>query len=110
MRVGLADAAQDSPPRRIQCLHPLFPAPPMAFQQLLDLRTSGRGFTDITAQVAALVRGAGSITGLAQVFARHTSCSVLITENADPAVRADLETLAQRWAPDGDPAYRHDTE
>ena len=34
----------------------------------------------------------------------------MITENADPSVRRDLETLAQRWAPDGDPAYRHDTE
>ena len=82
----------------------------MAFQQLLEIRTAGRGFTDITSQVAALVQSAGSITGLAQVFARHTSCSVLITENADPAVRTDLETLAARWAPDGDPAYRHDTE
>jgi secondary thiamine-phosphate synthase enzyme len=40
----------------------------------------------------------------------HTSCSVLITENADRDVRRDLETLARRWAPDGDPAYRHDTE
>ena len=34
----------------------------------------------------------------------------MITENADPSVRRDLETLAGRWAPDGDPAYRHDTE
>ena len=48
--------------------------------------------------------------GIAHVFAQHTSCSVIITENADPTVRRDLETLAQRWAPDGDPAYRHDTE
>jgi secondary thiamine-phosphate synthase enzyme len=35
---------------------------------------------------------------------------VIITENADAAVRRDLETLAARWAPDADPAYRHDTE
>jgi secondary thiamine-phosphate synthase enzyme len=34
----------------------------------------------------------------------------MITENADPSVRRDLETLAVRWAPDADPAYRHDTE
>lgn len=45
-----------------------------------------------------------------QVFVRHTSCSVIITENADPSVRDDLELLAARWAPDADPAYRHDTE
>ena len=48
--------------------------------------------------------------GIAHVFVQHTSCSLVITENADPAVRRDLETLAQRWAPDGDKAYRHDTE
>ncbi len=35
---------------------------------------------------------------------------MIITENADPTVRADLEALARRWAPDADPAYRHDTE
>jgi len=48
--------------------------------------------------------------GIAQIFVQHTSCSVMITENADPAVRDDLETLARRWVPDADPAYRHDTE
>jgi secondary thiamine-phosphate synthase enzyme len=44
------------------------------------------------------------------VFVQHTSCSLLITENADPDVRHDLETIIRRLAPDGDPAYRHDTE
>jgi thiamine phosphate synthase YjbQ (UPF0047 family) len=44
------------------------------------------------------------------VFVRHTSCSVLITENADPAVLRDLELLARRWAPDADPEYHHDSE
>jgi secondary thiamine-phosphate synthase enzyme len=48
--------------------------------------------------------------GLVNVFVQHTSCSVVLTENADPSVRRDLETLAARWAPDGDPAYRHDHE
>src|SRR6185295_12660936 len=48
--------------------------------------------------------------GIVHIFAQHTSCAVVITENADPAVRVDLEMLAQRWAPDGDSAYRHDTE
>jgi len=49
-------------------------------------------------------------TGLAHVFVQHTSCSLTITENADPDVRRDLETLLARLAPDGDPAYRHDLE
>ena len=63
--------------------------------------------TQITRRVAEIV-GRGKIaTGMAHVFVRHTSCSLVITENADPAVRRDLETLAQRWAPDGDPAYLH---
>ena len=82
----------------------------MAYQQGFEIRTRGRGTTEITAEVARLVRSAGIATGIAQVFVQHTSCAVMITENADPAVRRDLETLAARWAPDADPAYRHDTE
>jgi secondary thiamine-phosphate synthase enzyme len=82
----------------------------MAYQAILDLRTRGRGTQDITADVAHIVAGSGINTGIAHVFVQHTSCSLLITENADPAVRQDLETLARRWAPDGDSAYRHDDE
>ena len=82
----------------------------MAYQQGFEIRTRGRGTTEITVEVARLVRSAGIATGIAQVFVQHTSCAVMITENADPAVRRDLETLAARWAPDADPAYRHDTE
>ncbi len=81
-----------------------------AHQQNLDIRTRGRGTQEITADVARIVAASGIATGIAQIFVRHTSCSLLITENADPAVRQDLETLARRWAPDGDPAYRHDDE
>lgn len=82
----------------------------MSYQQSFDIRSRGRGTTEITAEVARIVRAAGIETGIAQVFVQHTSCSVMITENADPAVRRDLETLAARWAPDADPAYRHDSE
>ena len=82
----------------------------MSYQQTFEIRTRGRGTTEITAEVARLARAAGVTTGIAQVFVQHTSCSVMITENADPSVRRDLEALAARWAPDADPAYRHDTE
>jgi secondary thiamine-phosphate synthase enzyme len=82
----------------------------MSCQQSFEIRTRGRGTSEITSEVARIVRAAGVATGIAQVFVQHTSCSVMITENADPAVRRDLETLAARWAPDGDPDYRHDTE
>ena len=79
-------------------------------QSKLEVRTPGRQSVDVTSDVAKLVRDAGIKTGVAHVFVQHSSCSLLITENADPAVRMDLETLARRWAPDGDSAYRHDTE
>ena len=82
----------------------------MAFQKTFDIRTRGRGTNDITAEVARIVAGSGIATGVAQAFVQHTSCSLMITENADPDVLRDLETLAGRWAPDGDSAYRHDTE
>jgi len=82
----------------------------MGHQHRFEVRTRGRSTTEITTEVSRAVRAAGIATGVAHVFVQHTSCSVMITENADPAVRRDLETLAQRWAPDGDAAYRHDTE
>ncbi|MGE5465804.1 MAG: secondary thiamine-phosphate synthase enzyme YjbQ [Ignavibacteria bacterium] len=82
----------------------------MAHQQTIEVRTGGRGTTNITAEVARAARTAGVATGVVHVFVQHTSCALIITENADPDVRRDLETLARRWAPDGDPAYRHDLE
>jgi secondary thiamine-phosphate synthase enzyme len=82
----------------------------MAHQAIIEIPTAARGMSNITARVAEAVAKAGLQTGLAHVFVRHTSCALIITENADPDVRRDLETLAQRWAPDGDPAYHHDLE
>ena len=82
----------------------------MASQQTLQFRTPGRSTLDITAEVRRVVRAAGVGVGLVNVFVQHTSCSLTVTENADASVRHDLETLARRWAPDGDTAYRHDDE
>jgi secondary thiamine-phosphate synthase enzyme len=82
----------------------------MAYQKTLSILTRGRGSLEITTEVSRIVSAAGIGTGLAHVFVQHTSCSLVITENADPSVRHDLEALARRWAPDGDSAYRHDTE
>jgi secondary thiamine-phosphate synthase enzyme len=65
---------------------------------------------NITGRVAEFVAMSNKPSGVVHVFVQHTSCSLSITENADPDVRRDLEMLAQRWAPDGDSAYRHDTE
>lgn len=82
----------------------------MTFQDIFEISTVGHGASEITAEVTRIVRAAKIERGIAHVFAQHTSCSVIITENADPTVRSDLEMLAQRWAPDGDAEYHHDTE
>jgi secondary thiamine-phosphate synthase enzyme len=82
----------------------------MIEQQTLEFRTPGRGTTEITVQVARSVAESGIRKGLCTVFLQHTSASLILCENADPDVRRDLETLLSRLAPDGDPAYVHDTE
>ena len=82
----------------------------MAYQTTLEFSTPGRGTRDITRDVAAVVAASHLQCGLAHVFVQHTSCSLLLTENADSDVRRDLETIIGRLAPDGDPAYRHDAE
>jgi secondary thiamine-phosphate synthase enzyme len=75
-----------------------------------EVRTRGRGFVDIGESLRRALRESGLREGLALVFTRHTSCSLLISENADPEVRADLERFFARMVPDGDPLFRHDAE
>ena len=82
----------------------------MVYQQALQIRTRGRGTTDITADVQRVVTASGIAKGTCNVFLQHTSASLILCENADPDVRRDLETLLARLAPDADPAYVHDTE
>jgi secondary thiamine-phosphate synthase enzyme len=79
-------------------------------QAELEIATRGRGFHELTAEVATEVGGSGIRLGICHLFLRHTSASLCITENADPEVRRDLERFAQRMAPDGDPLFRHDAE
>lgn len=76
----------------------------------LSIPTRGRGFYEITAEVAALVDGSKLVIGLATLHLRHTSASLLIQENADPEVRRDLERFFSRLIPDGDPLFRHTCE
>jgi len=82
----------------------------MIAQQTLSFRTRGRGTTEVTAEVERVVRESGIARGACNVFLQHTSASLVLCENADPAVRRDLETILARLAPDGDPAYVHDAE
>ena len=74
------------------------------------VRTTGRGLTDVTRQIDALIGESGVREGLCNVFVPHTSASLLLGENWDPSVRRDLESFMGRLVPDGDPAYEHDTE
>lgn len=78
--------------------------------QKLSVRTSGRGFTDITQDVHKAVSDAKVVDGLCHVFIHHTSASLIISENADPDVLDDLERFMSRLAPDGDPIYVHTAE
>ena len=73
-----------------------------ARQTLLALSTNGAGFYEFTDQARHFVREAGVETGLLTIFVRHTSCSLLIQENADPDVRRDLDAFFRRLVPDAD--------
>lgn len=75
----------------------------------LNVATAGRGLVPVTAPIAAWLADTGIATGLLTLFIRHTSASLLIQENADPTVRADLETFFTWLAPEG-VGYRHDSE
>ena len=73
----------------------------------LTVATRGRGLHEITGEVAALVRQSALQSGLATLHLRHTSASLLIQENADPDVRADLDRFFARLVPDGDALFEH---
>lgn len=83
---------------------------PMVYQKILHIDTRGRGTTEISGEIEAVIAAAGIDTGLCQIFIHHTSASLIVSENADPAVRRDLERFMAGLAPDGDPAYEHRME
>ncbi len=76
----------------------------------LSVRTRGRGLVDITAEVRRWLDAQSIVTGLLTLFCAHTSASLLIQENASPAVRADLEAFFGRLAPEDATLYEHDDE
>jgi secondary thiamine-phosphate synthase enzyme len=76
----------------------------------LTIDIAGQGLHEITDRIEAVVREAGVQEGLCTLFVQHTSASLLIQENADPAVRRDLEHWFNRLAPENDPLYTHRNE
>jgi secondary thiamine-phosphate synthase enzyme len=83
-------------------------------QATFTIPTRGPGLFEFTGQVRSFVAGSGAGDGLLTLFVRHTSCSLLVQENADPDVRKDLQSFFRRLAPHADdPSMRwitHRTE
>ena len=79
-------------------------------QTTLTVATRGRGLHEITDQVAGVVTRSGCAAGIATVFCQHTSCSLVMMENADPSARRDLEAWLDRLVPENDPHFTHTLE
>jgi secondary thiamine-phosphate synthase enzyme len=76
----------------------------------LSIPTRGPGTYEITAECEAVLRRCGLRQGVLTVFCRHTSCSLVLMENADPTARRDLEAWLDRLVPEGDPHFAHTHE
>ncbi len=82
----------------------------MVHRGTIEVATRGAGFYEVTAELARIVRASGIADGIAVVFCRHTSASLLIQENADPSVQRDFLAFFERLVPAGDPLFAHDSE
>lgn len=80
-----------------------------AFHEI-TVTTRGKGLVAFTPQVRDWVESSGIRQGLLTLYIRHTSASLLIQENYDPTVQADLERFLSRLVPEGDPIYEHTLE
>lgn len=79
-------------------------------QHEFSLRTPGPGAVDLTGEVREWVRASGIRVGLASLYIQHTSASLMIQENYDPQVMADMEAFLRRLVPPGDSLFRHTAE
>lgn len=79
-------------------------------QNTLKVNTSERGIYDIGNHVKSLIKESGIKEGICNLFIQHTSASLILCENADPAVKKDLETFMATVVPDGDPMFTHVAE
>ncbi|MBA3881141.1 MAG: YjbQ family protein [Chthoniobacterales bacterium] len=81
-----------------------------AHSKALQITTNGKGTYPITQAVAAVVRDSGISFGTVTVFVQHTSCSLIIMENADSTARHDLERYFDRLVPEDVPYFQHTSE
>jgi secondary thiamine-phosphate synthase enzyme len=79
-------------------------------QEQLEVRTNGKGTYEITDDVQAKIDKCGLRDGIATVFVQHTSCSVIIMENADPTARRDVEEFFNRLVPEDADYFTHGSE
>lgn len=79
-------------------------------QSIIEIQTRGQGLVEFTRTAEAFVTQSGISTGLLTVFVRHTSCSLLVQENADPDVQTDLKQFFRRLVPEGMDWVVHTTE
>lgn len=77
--------------------------------ETFEVRTKGKGTYEVSDEVQGVVTQSKIAAGTATVFVRHTSCSLVIMENAAPAARRDLENFFERLVPE-DADYEHDDE
>lgn len=78
--------------------------------EFFEVRTAGKGLYEITSQVRRAVSSSGVKDGVATVFVRHTSASLVIFENADPSAARDLEMFFERLVPEDGEGYVHTAE
>ena len=82
----------------------------MYWQNKLTLQSIGRGTYEITNNIEKMIQDSGIQVGMCNIFIQHTSASLIISENADPSVRDDLETFMKKICPDGDSMFTHVAE
>lgn len=75
-----------------------------------SLRTKGKGTYEITDSVSDALNESGLKQGIVSVFVKHTSCSLVLMENADPTARVDLERFMDDLVPDDYPYFVHTME
>src|ERR1700730_8740203 len=76
----------------------------------LSVQTKGKGTYEITDQIRDICARGGVGTGTVTVFVQHTSCGLILMENADPTARADLEKYFDRLVPENEPYFEHNDE
>ncbi|MGZ5876200.1 MAG: secondary thiamine-phosphate synthase enzyme YjbQ [Bradyrhizobium sp.] len=96
-------------PKTLSRTAPSTISPDTIVTSLLTIQTPGRGFTDLTSEIAKFAKEARAREGAVTLFIRHTSASLTIQENADPSVLRDLTIALDRLAPEN-AGWIHDTE